>query len=531
MQPEANLVQRHIGYNGRSSADRGDPGADFEPEISAKPSVIVAPGRVFLFGEYADAGDGCAVVAAVTRHAKARFAAGVDVASEMVTKVIKRARLELGEVFAALPTGSVSVDVSDFRDNVRLSGLGSSSAASVATVGALLEALGLPIDGRKQLILATATAGRRGALGQLGSGAGSMAATYGGLVQISCLDGTAPEGLPLGCPAGLHLVLFSAPCVVSPPDILRAIQRYAVSNRASFDARNLSLRDYAQSFVTEIGAGRTDSAIRAARGYADELASLGDAASVPMMSEPFTLASGIARDLGGAAKPTGAGRGNIGVALFASRQAADQFRQATAQYLTLLDGDLDRHGVRCAGPPTHFDEGPTLVDGLVSEPTVGSPVAVLRNQKAVTIGSAIDDVDSAPRVIGLPPPVAASVLGRVRRLLFPMLVIGGAAVLGAWLALITPARARVHKQDRSSSSEPAQPPVVQAPAFAEIADEDPSPARQTRPDSAGETHRKTGSGHRPAQRQGRSESKLPSSAGTEASQTPSRAGALRSEDF
>ena len=53
----------------------------------------------------------------------------------------------------------------------------------------------------------------------------------------------------------------------------------------------------------------------------------------------------MARELGGDAKPSGAGGGNIGVALFATPEAAALFARACQPALSVLDISLAHSGV------------------------------------------------------------------------------------------------------------------------------------------------------------------------------------------
>jgi mevalonate kinase len=458
---QTSLAQGHTqARRTNRSTDRHALMAEHEHHGLSVPPIVLAPGRVFLIGEYASAQDGCAVVAAITRYAKVRFAPRAVVMSGLVSEVIKRARNDLSDVFSSLPLGSASIDVADFRDKGRLSGLGSSAAVGVATVGAMLETLGLPIDGRKALILSTASAGRRAALGPLGSGADSVAATYGGLVQISRPRGEAPEALPFEAPAELHLVLFSVAASVPPQQVLRGIQRYAAANPASFAARSLSLRECSQRFVEDIRVGHTAGALRAASRYTDELTSLAAATQVPIMNEFFTFASGLARQLGGVAKPTGAGVGNIGVAMFASREAADEFRASGGPHLTMLEGDLDRLGVRCQGSSAPLDEGPTEVDTLPAAPPKQVTLAVARDPRIGTIERAVNDVEVAPRdtAPARPPLPTAQARRRVR----PALVIGVAAILGAGLAALLPIGQHSGVHPRATATLPTAPDATTA---------------------------------------------------------------------
>ena len=365
-------------------------------KLAGKAPVVLAPGRVFLVGEHTTE-DGCAVVAAITRHAKAQFAHGADVAA-LVAEVTQRTRVGLAEVFAALPMGSLSVDVGDFRENDRPLALGSSVAAAVATIGALFETLGLSIANRKSMVLASAQAGRDAAIGCVEGDVDWLAATYGGLVHMKRQKGEV-EIQAAPAPAGLHLVLFAAPVGVTAQQLHAGIERYARSDPASFNIRSQRLRELAQQVSQDLTAASVRSALAAARAYSDEHAQLASEAQVPLMRGSLALASTLARELGGLAKPT-AGQGDVGVAMFASREAADKFREASAPYLSLLQGGIDRLGVRCQGPSMPHDEGPTDVELVSPEVFDASSMAVLLTPgpptpEGVGVGQDLDRASSS----------------------------------------------------------------------------------------------------------------------------------------
>src|ERR1017187_10041986 len=92
--------------------------------------VVIAPGKVFLVGEYAVLDEGCAVLATITRYAEAQFIPRMDSMSPMVAELVNRAKTELGEAAAALPPGAVFVNSDDFHFGCAAGGLGSSAARS-----------------------------------------------------------------------------------------------------------------------------------------------------------------------------------------------------------------------------------------------------------------------------------------------------------------------------------------------------------------------------------------------------------------
>ena len=253
--------------------------------------VVIAPGKIFLVGEYAVLDEGCAVLAAISLHAKAQFIPRLDGMPPMVTELVRRTKVELGEAAAALPPGGVLANTDAFKLGCAAGGLGSSAAIAVATVGAVFESLGLAVEERRPEILALADAGRRAIQGNVGSGADTVAAAFGGLVQITRHKDTLPSIDRLTPPPGLHLVLFSAGRSISTRQMTAGLRAYAQHEPAAFEHAMNNLREIAHRFVAEVSAAHATGAVVAAGKYGDELAKLSTAASVPIVTESFALAS------------------------------------------------------------------------------------------------------------------------------------------------------------------------------------------------------------------------------------------------
>jgi phosphomevalonate kinase len=322
--------------------------------------VVIAPGKIFLVGEYAVLEEGPAVLAAVSRHAVAQYIPGMDAMSNVVREAVERARAEIGEAASALPPGSVLVNSDDFQHGNQKIGLGSSSATAAAAVGALFESAGVSVEKNRERIYTIALAAHRAAQGGAGSGADVAAAVHGGLIRVERQPAGAPlvESLPL--PAGLHLVVFWTGQAVSTTNMIEGVQKFAKKDPNAYRQMIDNLRETAEKFVTELRANSATGAVAAAGRYGRRLAVLGAAASVPIVTGTFTRASELAKELGGIAKPSGAGGGDIGIAMFAIPEAARLFAHALPKPLTPLDVDLDRLGVRRRLP----DEANTETSGL-----------------------------------------------------------------------------------------------------------------------------------------------------------------------
>lgn len=308
--------------------------------------LVIAPGKIFLVGEYAVLEEGVAVLAAVTRYAIGQYVPGLAPPSPLVAEAVKRTHAKLGDAAAAIPSGSVRVNTDAFYNDGQKLGFGSSAAAVVASVGAVFECAGLAIKDRKAQILAIADAAHRAAQQGMGSGADVATAVHGGLVQVIRRPNAVPEVTPLTPPVGLHLVVFWTGQPVSSKNMIEGVARFAKNDPLAYLHIMDNLRDLAQRFVAEIKAGQATGAVAIAGRYGRQLEVLGTAANLPIVTDAFKHASDLAKELGGIAKPSGAGGGDIGVAMFATPEAAKLFALACQKPLTAIDLDLDRHGVR-----------------------------------------------------------------------------------------------------------------------------------------------------------------------------------------
>jgi len=441
--------------------------------------VVIAPGKVFLVGEYAVLDEGCAVLAAISLHAKAQFIPRLEGMPPMVTELVRRTKVELGEAAAALPPGGVLANTDEFKLGCAVGGLGSSAAIAVATVGAVYEALGLAVEERRPAILTLADAGRRAIQGDVGSGADAVAATFGGLVQITRHKNTLPSIDRLASPAGLHLVLFSAGRSISTRQMTAGLREYARHEPVAFEHAMNNLRELAQRFVAEVSAANATGAVVAAGKYGDELAKLSVAASVPILTEAFTLASGLARQYGGIAKPAGAGGGEIGVALFATPEAADLFKRACRQPLTPLDGAMEAFGVRCRNPKKTVDDSDFEIECVSTPSPEPSEISIRPVPRNVIVVRSVHEAETVrEKKVEAPPaePIEPPQKHYVRRRLLPVAAIMAAGVV-TWYTFPRPSETPGHGSQNPPSADKDAIPSLAMPERADPPTEGPAPPK------------------------------------------------------
>ena len=292
--------------------------------------LVSAPGKLFLVGEYAVLEGAPAVVAAVDRRVTGRFVPGAEASSPLIAAALRVVREHLVDAF---PEGAPVLDSSSLMAGDRKLGLGSSAAVAAAAVGAILQAAGRDLEESDAIAFKLAFEAHRVAQGGRGSGADVAAAVYGGILRYERPRGAEPRigFLP---PLPAELVVFSTGSPSPTVDHLRAVERLAAHDPDLYAARILDLRTAAEAFLGAHEAENPRALIAAADAAGAALDAFGRDADFPIVIPALGFAAKLARELGGAAKPSGAGGGDVGVGFFASAEAAEAFR-ARAPHLGL----------------------------------------------------------------------------------------------------------------------------------------------------------------------------------------------------
>jgi phosphomevalonate kinase len=308
--------------------------------------MVTAPGKLILLGEYAVLDGFPAIVAAVNRRASGQFVPGRAPESKLVDIAVHGASEALGPNRTALPRGSVLVDTSAFSLGGTKLGIGSSAATAAVSVGAVLEMAGIRVGESTDLVFDVALAAHREAQGGLGSGADVAAAVYGGLLHYTRPARGAATVRRLPPLAGVEMVVFSTGTPSSTVDCLQAV---AAFQKASPETHRQLLPPIADAVVRfEAGLFARDAReIIAAIGAAHlGMEMLGQAASVPIVTPVLAHAALLAAEVGGAAKPSGAGGGDVGIAVLPDAEAASEFRaRARDLGLGILDLFVDPTGI------------------------------------------------------------------------------------------------------------------------------------------------------------------------------------------
>ncbi len=257
------------------------------------PLDVSVPGKLLLLGEYAVLEQGRAVSAAVNRRATGRRTPKGAPESPVVEAVRQRIERELG----VLDFG-VEIDTRAFRseDGIKL-GIGSSSAAAVAAAGLFA--------GRSDAeVCRWAVEGHREAAAGRGSGVDVVTCFAGGIVSAERQPGL-HERLSEAWPGyELHVVFLGE--AASTPDMVRRC-------RAAPDwlEHTTALKALCDEGVAALRAEDPKTFIDVVRRYADGLDALGQSAGAPVVTETMRIIQTRADALGGAAKGSGAGGGDV----------------------------------------------------------------------------------------------------------------------------------------------------------------------------------------------------------------------------
>ncbi|MBX2803976.1 MAG: hypothetical protein KTR31_40240 [Myxococcales bacterium] len=268
---------------------------------------VHAPGKVVLLGEYAVLDGAPAIVAAVDR--------GVTCTVEPHVEVVWHTPDD--DRFAAAALRAVGAGAGRYRfedwrpvQSTTKVGLGGSAAATVAAVYAGL-AWGRPRP--DPATVHTEAFAVHHAVQGSGSGIDVAASAHGGVLRF---QGGQVEPLPLVHPA----VVFSGTSAKTGP---RVAQYLAWPDRARFAEQSAEIvRAFASDPVAATAAG------------GQALRTMASAAGIAYWTEGIDALVTLARDCGGAAKPSGAGGGDIVVGLFpdADRRRAYERRAAAAGF-------------------------------------------------------------------------------------------------------------------------------------------------------------------------------------------------------
>lgn len=316
--------------------------------ISAYPLNISSPGKAFLIGEYAVLEGATAVVMAVSRRVKLYRTAG------KMRPLVARARRAAAEYLGRLDLISHSweADSSALYHGRQKLGLGSSAAVAAAAVASTFyevgEAIELPEVRRR--VFEVSNRVHEEFRGGRGSGADVAASVFGGIIAFR-REATGQIHLSSWeMPPEIRLVGVWSGQEASTCQMVRAVRRLRDSSHGRYRRLVEQMGLVADRFARD-GSRDANALFAAMQEYLDLMRRLGRLAGVPIVTPFASLVAQAAHDCGGAAKPSGAGGGDIVVAAMPRNADIEAFRAALGPGgHWFLDLGVDPEGVRTEGP-------------------------------------------------------------------------------------------------------------------------------------------------------------------------------------
>ena len=317
--------------------------------------VVSAPGKLVISGEYAVLDGAPALVTAVGRRALACLGSGdgvdgsprPDHQSPDRASIPPEAAASFGkaqELCGPVPL-DLAIDTSALRDTGRKLGLGSSAAAAAAAAGAVFAYHGHHLDDVREPLLGAALAGHRSVAPE-GSGVDVAAAVMGGLVRfVRDADGVHTTALDM--PRSMAFAVVWTGSSARTSDLVRAVRELAARDASAYASSIATLRTASDALIDAIERDDAERAIHATAAHGDAMAQLGRRAGAPIVESGLARVAELARAHGGAAKPSGAGGGDVAIAVFPGEGAPTAFETACARDgMQLLDVALGAEGVR-----------------------------------------------------------------------------------------------------------------------------------------------------------------------------------------
>jgi phosphomevalonate kinase len=287
-----------------------------EREPSAS-TIATAPGKLILTGEYAVLGGAPAIVVAVDRRAIARRNSTPRGSSPFLLAVADEiAQRRGGSDPAARAALEISVDSTAFYDKITKLGLGSSAAVTVAAT-----ALALGTASRDEIleVALAAHARAQGARGARGSGADIAASVHGGTLIFTRPAGeAAPRIERRRWPASVMILPFFTGAAADTAQLVARVEAARAGAPSRVDSALAAIADASRAACTaltappDIAAVALIGALALAANATDRLAI---ATGVDLVPECVIAARAHLVRLGGTAKTTGAGGGDVGVAV------------------------------------------------------------------------------------------------------------------------------------------------------------------------------------------------------------------------
>ncbi len=309
-------------------------------------SCIAVPGKLMVAGEYAVRHRAAGMALAVDRVALLRWCGGGPAPA---ADLVARARADCARALGRSPQGHCRVDSTSFHSGRRKLGLGSSAAAAAAATASVFFEAGRELESptERQRMWQLARASHDAHQGVIGSGLDVAAALFGGWVRLGP-GGSDRAIAPWTPPPGLRLVFCWLGQPASTPELVAAVDAFATREPAAHRALMDEMAALSAALTRSASAA---TAVGLLDRYGRAMAALGQHSATPIVPATMEPLLAAARDLGGGAKPAGAGGGDFALAAFATSDAAAGFERAARERgVAVLDWRIHSRGVHAVDP-------------------------------------------------------------------------------------------------------------------------------------------------------------------------------------
>ncbi|MBN2714928.1 MAG: hypothetical protein JXX14_03670, partial [Deltaproteobacteria bacterium] len=252
---------------------------------------VSAPGKLFLSGEYAVLEGAEAVIDSVGRRVWA-----IPVRDNIPQSLLLRDVSKTVAAFLAERAGSsagqlpnIEIDSTGFSIANHKLGIGSSAAVAASATGALFEWAGLDIDSHREMICEVATAAHRAYQKGKGSGADVATSVYGGTIIFS---GSRP--VVQSRVTDLNKVFVWTGKPASTVSLMEKVRKLHMEAPDRYREVMMPMVSLAGRLASAYRDGESSSLIDLTRQYGEAMAALGNAASVPIVTDKMTHIADIA---------------------------------------------------------------------------------------------------------------------------------------------------------------------------------------------------------------------------------------------
>jgi phosphomevalonate kinase len=315
------------------------------PKGPLPPHRASAPGKLVVMGEYAVLFGHPAVVTAVDVRATATAwrsppAPGLDRRAFADNALLAACLAALPAVATAPVVTRLQIDTGAFagRDRQKY-GLGSSAAGVVAALRVLLP------DADTATLHAEAQRAHRRFQKGLGSGIDVAASVYGGLVRFARHSEQDDDVSAAPLPGRLsELGLALLPVWTGQSQDTRPFVASVMNQKEQAAGAIQDMANATASFLDALEAKDAGEAMAAFAAGQAAMAALGSACDLDIVSAPHARVQALAGEVGGVAKPSGAGGGDIALCLVPSSQQGRLTRLLAAAGFAALPLPLQAPG-------------------------------------------------------------------------------------------------------------------------------------------------------------------------------------------